>query len=170
MKKTISFYTVFKTRWGWFGLLGNDDGLRRTCLPVDEKDSVLSCLLANLHDSPILKKTLGDCQDQVIAYFEGARIDFAGVPVDVSGFGAFEQAVLHTLRGISYRQTTTYTDLAARSSRPRAVRAAANAVAKNPLPLIIPCHRVLRKDGSLGGFSAPGGIDTKKRLLELENR
>jgi methylated-DNA-[protein]-cysteine S-methyltransferase len=163
-------YSIFKTRWGWFGLLGDDDGLRRTCLPLAEKEEVLSHLLANSEEAPTQLKTFGDCQEQVKAYFESVRVDFSGVAVDVSGFGAFEQAVWQTIRGISYGQTTTYTDLAARANRPRAIRAAANAVAKNPLPLIIPCHRILRKDRSLGGFSAPGGVDTKKRLLDLENR
>jgi O-6-methylguanine DNA methyltransferase len=162
------YYSIFKTRWGWFGLLGDDDGLRRTCLPLAEKEEVLFHLLANFEDAPTQIKTFGDCQEQVKAYFEGQRIDFAGIPIDLSGFGAFEQVVLRTLRGISYGRTINYTDLATRSGRPRAVRAAANAVAKNPLPLIIPCHRVLRKDGSLGGFSAPGGVKTKKRLLDLE--
>lgn len=162
-------YSIFKTRWGWFGLLGDNDGLRRTCLPLADKDAVLFHLLANSEEAPTQIKTFGDCQEQVKAYFDGQRVDFSGVAVEVSGFGAFEQAVLRTLRGIRYGQTTDYTDLAARSGRPRAIRAAANAVAKNPLPLIIPCHRILRKDGSLGGFSAPGGIDTKKRLLDLEN-
>lgn len=163
-------YSIFKTRWGWFGLLGDDDGFRRTCLPLADKEEVLFHLLATIEGAPTQIKTFGDCQEQVQAYFEGQRIDFGGVTVEVSGLGAFEQAVLRTLRGIRYGQTTDYTDLAARSGRPRAIRAAANAVAKNPLPLIIPCHRILRKDGSLGGFSAPGGVDTKKRLLDLENR
>lgn len=163
-------YTVFKTRWGWFGLLGNESGLRRACLPMADKESVLGDLLADIQDAAKPTQSLGDCQERVRAYFEGERVDFADVRVDLWGLSVFEQCVLQTLRSIKYSDSISYADLAALSSRPRAVRAAANAVAKNPLPLIIPCHRVLRKDGSLGGFSAPGGIQTKKRLLELEKR
>ncbi|NLW85026.1 MAG: methylated-DNA--[protein]-cysteine S-methyltransferase [Phycisphaerae bacterium] len=163
-------YSIFKTRWGWFGLLGNEKGLVGACLPLDAREDVVSYLLKDGCQSARPIKTFGQSQERVAAYFEGQCVDFSDVAVDLSGFEPFELAVLLTLRGIPYGQTSDYTDLAIRSSRPRAVRAVANAVGKNPLPLIIPCHRVLRKDGSLGGFSAPGGIHTKKRLLDWETR
>lgn len=163
-------YSVFKTRWGWAGLLGDATGLRRACLPLAAREDVVYHLMAGL-DVPVpAVRHWGDCQERVTAYFEGERVDFSEITVTVSDFGEFAQATLRALRQIRYGQTTDYSSLAALAGRPRAVRAAANAVAQNPLPLIIPCHRVLRKDGSLGGFSAPGGIDTKKRLLDWEIR
>jgi len=162
-------YSIFKTRWGWFGLAGDKDGLRRACLPQAAKDAAQSYLLTGIETPVCSADAFAECRTLVQAYFEGERVDFSRVPVNVSAFGAFAQAVLKTLQRLSYGKTLTYSELAARAGRPRAIRAAANAVAANPLPLIIPCHRILRKDGLLGGFSALGGVATKQRLLDLEN-
>ncbi len=98
-------------------------------------------------------------QRQVIEYFTGKRTRFT-LRVDLSGVPAFRQAVLEACRRIPYGQTASYADLA---------RAAGSTMANNPLPLVIPCHRVLRADGSIGGFSTPQGVKQKKRLLRLEN-
>lgn len=162
-------YVIFKTRWGWFGLAGGQAGLRRACLPLADKDAVQSYLLTDIENPIRSADAFADCRALVNNYFDGQRVDFSRVPVDVSMFGAFAQAVLTALHRLPYGKTLTYSALAAAAGRPRAIRAAANAVANNPLPLIIPCHRILRKDGLLGGFSAPGGVATKQRLLELEN-
>ncbi len=161
-------YALFKTRWGWFGLAGDADGLRRACLPLPDKVAVKAYLLTDAK-AAVGAADFADCRQQVQAYFEGERVDFSSVPVNLSGFGTFAQAVLKTLHRLPYGRTLTYSELAAHAGRPRAVRAAASAVAANPLPLIVPCHRILRKDGSLGGFSAPGGVVTKQRLLDLES-
>lgn len=161
-------YSIFKTRWGWFGLAGDEAGLRRVCLPLADKDAVQSYLLTNIETPVCSADAFAECRALVNAYFEGERVDFSRVPINVSAFGVFAQVVLKTLHRLPYGKTLTYSELASRAGRPRAVRAAANAVANNPLPLIIPCHRILRKDGAMGGFSAPGGIATKQRLLALE--
>lgn len=80
----------------------------------------------------------------------------------------FQKAVWGYLHEIPYGETLSYSDLAAKIGSPKAVRAVGNACGRNPIPIIIPCHRVVGKDGSLTGFA--GGIDNKKRLLELENK
>jgi len=80
----------------------------------------------------------------------------------------FSLMIYRQLQKIPAGKTTTYKELAASAGRPTAYRAAANALAKNPFPIVIPCHRVLRSDGSLGGFSAPGGLEYKRKLLEHE--
>lgn len=93
--------------------------------------------------------------------------EFAG-PIDLSMVGPFERRVLTELRQIPKGQIRTYRDVASRLGHPTATRAVGNACAKNPVPLLIPCHRVVRSDGGLGGYSLRGGIALKRRLLERE--
>jgi len=169
MAKQAFHYAVFKTRWGWFGLLGDDVALWRTCLPITDKNAVISHLIAGFDVKPRPSDRFGGYQEPIKAYFDGQPVDFSRIPVSLPQFGPFHHTVLRKLQLLSYGKTISYSELAALASRPRAIRAAAGAVAKNPLPLIVPCHRVIGKDGSLGGFSAPGGLDTKKRLLRLES-
>ncbi|MGH2669650.1 MAG: methylated-DNA--[protein]-cysteine S-methyltransferase, partial [bacterium] len=88
--------------------------------------------------------------------------------VDFSLVGPFERAVLEQLRRIPRGQVRTYREIAAAFGHPSASRAVGNACAKNPVPLIVPCHRVVRSDGGLGGYSLRGGPRLKRRLLELE--
>ncbi len=105
-------------------------------------------------------------QEQIAAYFEGACVNFSrDIPLALDGFSSFGISVLTTCRAIEFGQTITYGRLAKKSGRPNASRAVGSTLAKNPLPLLIPCHRVIRSDGKLGGFSAPGGVNLKKRLL-----
>jgi methylated-DNA-[protein]-cysteine S-methyltransferase len=105
-------------------------------------------------------------QEQITAYFEGNCVNFSrDIPLALDGFSSFGISVLTTCRAIGFGQTITYGRLAKKSGRPNASRAVGSTLAKNPLPLLIPCHRVIRSDGKLGGFSAPGGVSLKKRLL-----
>ncbi len=103
-------------------------------------------------------------------YFAGQVVDFSTVPLDLEEHPAFRAAVLKALHGIGYGQTVSYGRLAEQLGRPQAARAVGQAVGANPLPVIVPCHRVLREDGGLGGFSADGGVALKRRLLDLEQR
>ncbi|MGO1884188.1 MAG: methylated-DNA--[protein]-cysteine S-methyltransferase [Citricoccus sp.] len=98
-------------------------------------------------------------------YFSGRRQRFE-TPVDFVLSSGFRLSVQRELPSIGYGRTTTYRELAERLENPRAVRAVGTACATNPLPVIVPCHRVLRSDGSLGGYL--GGLDAKTTLLELE--
>lgn len=162
-------YSVFKTHWGFFGLLGDETALRRSCLPLPEKNTVISHLIEDFDQKSKSSNIFSNYQQLICAYFDGQPADFSYIPVCLSQFSPFQQSILHTLQSLNYGKIISYTEIAALSHHPKAVRAVANTIAQNPLPLIIPCHRILRKDGSLGGFSAPGGTETKKRLLHLEN-
>ncbi|MGQ9504201.1 MAG: methylated-DNA--[protein]-cysteine S-methyltransferase [Thermogutta sp.] len=104
----------------------------------------------------------------VIDYFAGRRFEFSDIPLDLDQTTDFTRKVWDQCRGISYGATITYGQLAVEVGRPRAVRAVAQALAHNPIPILIPCHRVIAADGSLCGFSAPGGTDTKRKLLLME--
>ena len=116
-----------------------------------------------------MKASCRTLQERIAAYFEGENVDFSTDPaVSLDGLNSFDRKVLQTCRTIPSGEITTYGDLAVRVGHPGAARAVGSALARNPIPLIIPCHRVLRTDGSLGGFSAPGGLTTKQRLLRHE--
>lgn len=108
---------------------------------------------------------LGAITQQLDEYFRGRRTTF-DMNIDLSETTDFRRAVLEHLVTIPYGETCTYTQVAEAVGRPRAVRAVGSACATNPVPIVIPCHRVLRSDGSLGGYA--GGLDMKRTLLELE--
>lgn len=102
-------------------------------------------------------------------YFQGEPVCFAKVSLDWSQVSPFQRRVLRACRKIPYGTTTTYQQLAAQIGQPSAARAVAQALARNPWAIIIPCHRVVCKDGTLSGYSAPGGIALKARLLNIEH-
>jgi methylated-DNA-[protein]-cysteine S-methyltransferase len=166
-------YTFFRTKWGYFGLAGTEEALCRTSLPVAERRQAEHRLLEalslsndNLRQEKDLQKHL---QDRIVAYYEGEPVDFRADPaVSLNGASPFTLQVLRACRKISFGQTRTYRELAEQVGRPGAARAVGSVMAGNPVPLIIPCHRVLRTDGGFGGFSAPGGIATKQKMLRHE--
>ena len=159
-------YVIFRTKWGYFGLAGTDSGLCRTQLPLPEREIIKSLIVKNLPEVKFDKSYFKNIQHQIIAYFNGASVNFStDIPVTLNGFQRFSCRVLNACRAIKFGQTITYAGLAQKLKNPAAGRAVGNALAKNPLPLIIPCHRVIRSDGKPGGFSATGGISLKKRLL-----
>ena len=164
-------YVIFKTKWGHFGLVGTKSVLCRTQLPGPEPKKIESRLLKNLPDAQFDETLFKILQKQIASYFEGSCVNFSpDLPVALDGFDGFPRKVLTACRKIEFGQRITYAGLAQKTGRPAASRAVGNALAKNPLPLIIPCHRVLRTDGKMGGFSAPGGISFKERMLALEHK
>jgi methylated-DNA-[protein]-cysteine S-methyltransferase len=107
---------------------------------------------------------LGRAADQLGEYFDGERVAF-DLPLALRGT-VFQRSVWEALLGIGYGQTVSYAQLADRIGRPTAVRAVGHANGRNPVSIIVPCHRVVGSDGSLTGYG--GGLDTKRRLLDLE--
>lgn len=110
------------------------------------------------------EKPFAAVRQQLAEYFAGDRKDF-DLPLNLSGT-EFQVLVLEELRRIPYGETTSYGDIAERIGRPKAVRAVGAANGRNPIPIIIPCHRVIGRSGDLTGFG--GGLDTKEALLRLE--
>ena len=170
MQKTVK-YVIFKTKWGYFGLAGKKFALCRTQLPGPEPKRIESRLLKNLPGAQFDETYFKMLQKQITAYFEGYCVNFStDIPIVLDGISAFSRKVLTACRKIEFGQMITYSGLAKKVGQPAASRAVGNALAQNPMPLIIPCHRVLRTDGKMGGFSAPGGISFKKRMLTLEQK
>ena len=107
---------------------------------------------------------MSDARQQLREYFSGERRDF-DLPLKLSGT-EFQVSVLEALQGIPYGETTSYGEIAKRIGRPKAVRAVGAANGRNPIPIVVPCHRVIGSTGDLTGFG--GGLDTKEALLRLE--
>jgi methylated-DNA-[protein]-cysteine S-methyltransferase len=131
-------------------------------------DAVLESLAARL--SPRILEAparLDDVRRELDEYFDGSRHDFS-VPVDLALVrGPFATRLLEATARIPFGATSSYAAVAAAAGSPRAVRAAGNALGANPIPIVVPCHRVLRSGGALGGYT--GGLDRKRRLLSLES-
>jgi len=108
-------------------------------------------------------------QRQLSVYFGGSPVHF-NVRVDLSGLTAFQRQVLQACAEIPYGRTVTYGELARRVGRKSAARAVGAVMARNPVPIVIPCHRVVASNGSLGGYSAEQGVTLKRRLLAIEAR
>jgi methylated-DNA-[protein]-cysteine S-methyltransferase len=167
MSKTVK-YAVFKTEFGYFGIAGTENTVHRSCLPLADPEDVERALLKdcpNAVNTPNLQKPL---QESITAYFKGIYVDFSDVAVDLDGMTSFSRKVLLSCQKIPLGETYTYSQLAKASENSKAIRAAGSVMAKNPIPLIIPCHRVIRSDGKAGRFSARGGTNLKRRLLRLE--
>jgi len=113
------------------------------------------------NDHPVLQQAI----TQLTQYFAGQRKQF-DVPLDLSAGTPFQQTVWRALQGLAFGQTSSYSALSAHIGRPTAVRALSGAVARNPVSIIVPCHRVLGASGALTGYA--GGIDRKAALLKLE--
>jgi O-6-methylguanine DNA methyltransferase len=109
---------------------------------------------------------LPDLSHELMEYLEGRAADFSRVPLDLPATGPFRRRVWEICAAIPYGQTRTYAQLAIEAGSPRAFRAVGSAMASNPVPIVVPCHRVLGSSGSLVGFG--GGIEQKRRLLDME--
>jgi O-6-methylguanine DNA methyltransferase len=162
-------YVIFRTRWGYFGLLGSEKGLMRSCLPVGDSRKAKKLLLNDSGTANCDTKGLADLQKKIKAYFDGSYVDFADTRLVLDGLSKFPRKALTACKKVKYGQTFSYSDLAKLAGRPGAGRAVGNILAKNPIPLIIPCHRIIRSDGKIGGFSAGGGVSLKEKMLELES-
>ena len=156
-------HAIFDTDMGWMGVLGSAAGLRRVTLPQRSAKDVRRILSINdAFDSPYLFE---EFIRRFRAYFSGYQVTFPD-RLDLAGATDFQQRVWATTRLIPYGTTRSYRWVAQEINQPNAVRAVGQALGRNPLPIIVPCHRVVAGDGRLGGFT--GGIEMKINLLKLE--
>ena len=164
-----TFHDVFPTRFGWVGAVSSGNGVRRTTLPQASPDGCISILGREIDDSVESPANVAALRDRIEAYFEGERIGFEDEAVDLGDASSFLRASWEACLAIPYGETRTYKWLAEQAGRPRGPRAAGQAMARNRLPIVVPCHRVVASDGSLHGFGRGASqLDLKQRLIELE--
>jgi len=159
------YYVIFDTAAGWVGILGSSDGLRRITLPNPSKKQAQASLGTDAAQATLSNDIFKDLMRRFQLYFTGRRVDFPD-KLDLDEATVFQRQVWEATRCIPYGQTKSYAWVAQQTGKPGAARAVGQSLGKNPLPIIIPCHRVLKSDGTLGGFS--GGLEMKKHLLTLE--
>jgi methylated-DNA-[protein]-cysteine S-methyltransferase len=160
-------YERHDSPFGRLLVFSGERGIVRIALAAEDEDRVLETLSGRI--SPRIARTgraaLTEARAQLDGYFEGARREF-DLPLDWRLTRGFRREVLRETATIPYGGTASYAEMAGRAGSPRAVRAAGSALATNPLPIVVPCHRVLRSDGKIGAYL--GGTSMKEALLRLE--
>ncbi len=164
-------YRVFETTAGFCAIAWNDVGVTRFQLPTRTATSAERMLLRRAPDAeagtptPEVAEVIGAAQ----RYFAGEPTDFSAVTLDLDDQDELFRSIYAAARRVGWGRTTTYGALAREiGAGPEVARDVGQAMAENPVPLIIPCHRVLAVGGKIGGFSAPGGAAAKAHMLELE--
>ncbi|WHU01795.1 methylated-DNA--[protein]-cysteine S-methyltransferase [Sphingomonas sp. NIBR02145] len=165
------FYTVFETVAGFAAIGWNGTGINSFRLPAGTAGEAERALLRRLPDaravvpSPPVQAVI----NQALRYFAGERVDFAAVPVDLGPQQPFFDRVYTAVRRLGWGETATYGAIAKLlDAGPEFARDVGQAMSANPVPLIIPCHRVTAANGRIGGFSAPGGSHSKAQMLAIE--
>ena len=159
-------YATADSPFGPLLLAKTGKGLVRVGLPNQDADQLLVDLAQRVSPRVLeAPKELDEVRRELDLYFDG-RLDRFDLPLDWRLSGGFRRRVLREINRIPYGQTRSYTEMARKAGNERAVRAAGTACGSNPIPLVVPCHRVLRTGGALGGYG--GGLPMKQALLELE--
>ncbi len=158
-------YVIFETRMGWVGILANEKGVVRTTLPRASKDEAIAQLGVNQSSAAFSPDSFKDLTRLFVRYFNGEDVSFPA-EIDLSSGTPFQQSVWRITSLIPYGEVRSYRWVAEGLGDGRMARAAGQALGKNPLPLIVPCHRVIGSNGGLCGFG--GGLELKKALLRLE--
>lgn len=158
-------YVTFNTEMGWVGILASADGLVGATLPQRSAREAYRRLGERASQAVSLPNLFQDLGERLKAYFSGNIVEFPD-KLDLSGATGFQRRVWEITRNIPYGENRSYLWVAMQTGRRRAARAAGQALGRNLLPVIIPCHRVIASDGKLGGFS--GGLELKRSLLDLE--
>ena len=168
----VEHYCLFDTELGACGVAWSERGLTRLQLPEANGKATERRLRARAGAGDARSETppdqIGELITQLQRYFAGERIDFSDAAVDLAGVDDFRRTIYDLTRAIGWGQTASYGELARQAGTSGAARAVGQAMGHNPVPIIIPCPRVLAAGRKIGGFSAFGGAITKERLLALE--
>jgi len=161
-------YLIFATILGPAAVVGGRRGVRGVVLPGLSRKDLRKEIELRFPGASESARGLTGTATAIRKYFETGRLVGRPARIDLDGITGLRRKVCEALVEVPAGETVTYAELARRIGHPGACRSVGSAVARNPLPLLIPCHRVLRGDGGLGGFTAGGGIELKRRMLELE--
>jgi methylated-DNA-[protein]-cysteine S-methyltransferase len=169
MSDVVQHYCLFETAIGACGVAWSDRGLTRLQLPESSRRATERRLrrttTAGAGEPPAPIRAAIRLLER---YFAGEQVDLSGVALDLSRVSPFHRKIYAAARTLAWGKTATYGELAQQTGSWDAARAVGQAMGKNPVPIIIPCHRVLAAGRKIGGFSAHGGTSTKQRLLMLE--
>lgn len=155
--------TTFKTAWGWVEIAVSEKGITSIDLSPAKRRGSSRQEEVGEHDATAA--LIEEARTQLLAYIQGTRRDFS-LPVDLSAGTSFQRKVWKTIARIPYGRVRSYQWVASRVGGKRYARAVGMALGANPVPIVVPCHRIIAHDGSLGGFSC--GLPVKRRLLKLE--
>ena len=158
-------YTIFETSLGWMGILASKVGLLAVTLPQTTRQQALDSLGEKAKNAILSPEVFSNLAENFQAYYSGKKTNFSD-KLDFSCATPFQRQVWEATRLIPYGETRSYGWVARQMGKPQAARAVGQAVGKNPFLIVVPCHRVIASDGSLGGFG--GGLEIKQALLELE--
>jgi methylated-DNA-[protein]-cysteine S-methyltransferase len=163
-------FSLFDTAIGMCGIVWRGETIVGAALPGNDADSTRAHLARRFPDAleAAPPGPVGAAIDIVVRMLSGEALDVDGIAVDLSAIDEFDRKVLEAARAIPRGEVRTYGELAAAIGQPGAARAVGAALGRNPIPIIIPCHRILAAAGRSGGFSAPGGTATKFRMLAIE--
>jgi methylated-DNA-[protein]-cysteine S-methyltransferase len=170
--QTVIGHCVFDTAIGTCAVAWNSRGLVAVQLPARDRAATERRLIARCGSSGAAAPPpeIAALTTDIARYLDGERVDFSAVPVDLSALDPFQRRLYETMRALPWGTTTTYGALAHTIGLTQweGARDVGEAMGRNPVPIVIPCHRVLAAGQKLGGFSAPGGAHTKAKLLALE--
>ncbi|MGE0701649.1 MAG: methylated-DNA--[protein]-cysteine S-methyltransferase [Hyphomicrobiaceae bacterium] len=162
-------YALIDTQLGTCGIAWSRAGFVRLQLPETTREATeLRISARRVPERGPLPRPVEAAVSLLQRYFAAGTVDLGSIAVDLAGVPEFHAAIYAALRRVPCGETITYGELARAVGAPGAARGVGQAMARNPVPVVIPCHRVLAKGERLGGFSAPGGVATKQRLLALE--
>jgi methylated-DNA-[protein]-cysteine S-methyltransferase len=163
-------FVLFDTPIGACGMAWNANGITGLQLPSTNADATRARLQKRWPGAVESPPPAGVQRaiDRVLALLSGEPVDLADLPVDLAEAPDFHRKVYEVARTIPPGQTMTYGEIAKRLGVPHESREVGQALGRNPIAIIVPCHRVLGADGKMGGFSASGGVATKRRILEIE--
>jgi methylated-DNA-[protein]-cysteine S-methyltransferase len=166
----VAAFALFETSIGLCGIAWSARGVVGFQLPESDSSSTRRRLTERFPGAVETGPTTEIQQsiDAIISLMRGDRVDLAFVPLDMDGLPDFHQRVYEVARSIPPGATLTYGEIAQRLGDPGSARAVGQALGRNPIPVIVPCHRVMAAGGKTGGFSAPGGAATKLKLLAIE--
>jgi methylated-DNA-[protein]-cysteine S-methyltransferase len=159
---------VHRSPLGWFGVGGDEEQVTLVTIGHASRLEVLrrAGALARRRAEP--SSLVRDAADEILRYLSGEPAALSSIPVAAPPASTFAGRVVRALRRVAYGEVVSYGELARRAGAPGAARAVGGVMARNPVPLLVPCHRVIASGGGLGGFSAPTGVDLKQALLQME--